>query len=431
LGKTSLLSREALFLLAALLFGGFFLVCFWGILYPLIYEIFSGQKITFGPSFYRQPVAAILASLMLLMGVAPLSSWTYGTIKTIGRSIWKPAIPALLVTVVLAFRYISNLFQSGLTGSTLVALVLKDVIALIGFTLIAFVIFVALFEFWRSWGKSAFKTLWPTLWMPLVPSAIILGVLVILGVHDWIALIWCTLVTFATFMALFEIWRAWNRSIDKTSWRALWLPLIVSVVILGALVFLVGLTILGVHNWIATIVSLMISLPAALGQWASRNRRRYGGYLIHIAMVIMALGIIGIEVFQTTTQKSLAVGESIQISGYSIRFDSLAQFPASDGRWVTRAVMSVFRDGKYLGELHPRYDLFADGQPMTIPAVRSTLADDLYVVLVNWESISQAQAPFKVYHNPLVIWLWIGSFVFIGGILVAAWPEREGARSEK
>jgi cytochrome c-type biogenesis protein CcmF len=89
--------------------------------------------------------------------------------------------------------------------------------------------------------------------------------------------------------------------------------------------------------------------------------------------------------------------------------------------------MSVFRDGQYLGQLYPRYDLFPDGQPMTIPAIRSSLADDLYVVLIDWEGISASQAPFKVYHNPLVSWLWLGSFVFIFGTLVAAWPDQEPA----
>jgi cytochrome c-type biogenesis protein CcmF len=156
-----------------------------------------------------------------------------------------------------------------------------------------------------------------------------------------------------------------------------------------------------------------------------RNRRRYGGYIIHLAMAMMGLAIIGIQFFQTTTQQSLAIGQSIQLDGYTIRYDSLAQFPYVDGRIVTRAVVSVFRGGKFLGELHPRYDLFPDGQPMTIPAIRSTLVDDVYIVLVNWENVSASQTPFKVYHNPLVIWLWIGSFVFIFGTLVAAWPDKD------
>jgi cytochrome c-type biogenesis protein CcmF len=142
-------------------------------------------------------------------------------------------------------------------------------------------------------------------------------------------------------------------------------------------------------------------------------------------MVVMAIGILGMEVYQTTTQKTLAVGENMQLAGYTLRYDSLAQFPYTDGRIVTRAVVSVFRNGTFLGELFPRYDVYPDGQPMTIAGVRSTLTDDLYVVLVNWENVSAAQAPFKVYHNPLVNWLWIGSLMFIFGFLVAAWPEHE------
>jgi cytochrome c-type biogenesis protein CcmF len=165
----------------------------------------------------------------------------------------------------------------------------------------------------------------------------------------------------------------------------------------------------------------------ALGRLVSRNRRRYGGYIIHLSMAMIGLAIIGIELFQTTTQQSLATGQTMQIAGYNLRFDSLAQFTYADNRIVTRAVMSVYQNGKYIGQLYPRYDMFPDGQPMTIPAIRSTLSDDLYVVLVNWEGISASQAPFKVYHNPLVSWLWVGSFFFIFGTLVAAWPDKEPA----
>jgi cytochrome c-type biogenesis protein CcmF len=62
---------------------------------------------------------------------------------------------------------------------------------------------------------------------------------------------------------------------------------------------------------------------------------------------------------------------------------------------------------------------------MTIAGVHSTLNGDLYVVLVNWEDVSASQAPFKIYYNPLINWLWIGSLVFILGYAVAAWPQKE------
>ena len=309
LEMTSLLSREAMFLLNNLLFLGILIICFWGVVFPLVSELVTGQKITVGPPFYVHATGPLWGALLALMGIAPLSAWGYSTLKTIGRAMWKPSIPAALVPVVLLVFNIRNWA------------------ALVGLTLVGFVIFITLYEYWR-------------------------------GI------------------------RARSRAQGE--------------------------------NYLV-----------ALSRLTKRNRRRYGGYIIHIAMVLMAVGVIGIQVFQTQTQQTLGVGQEMQVSGYVLRYDSLAQFPYSDGRQVTRAVLSVFKDGKLLGELHPRYDLYPDGQPMTIPAIRSTLADDLYVVLVNWENISTAQTPFKVYHNPLVNWLWIGSLIFILGYLVAAWPDKE------
>jgi cytochrome c-type biogenesis protein CcmF len=311
----SLLSREALFLLNNLLFIGILIVCFWGVVFPLISEIVTGQKITVGPPFYQRATGPLWAALLLLMGVAPLSAWGYSTLKTIGRAMWTPSIPTLLVPVVLVVMKVHDWF------------------ALLGFTLVAFVIFITLYEYWRG-----------------------------------------------------------IRARQKGQ---------------------------GENFFIA------------FARLTERNRRRYGGYIIHIAVVVMAIGIIGITFFQTQTQQTLAVGQNVQMAGYTLRYDSLAQFPYVDGRQVTRTVLSVFRNGNLLGQIYPRYDVYPDGQPMTIPAIRSTFADDLYVVLVNWENVSVQQTPFKVYDNPLVNWLWIGSIMLILGFFVAAWPDRKELEREK
>ncbi len=311
----SLLSREALFLLNNLLFIGILIVCFWGVVFPLISEVVTGQQLTVGPPFYERATGPLWAALLVLMGVAPLSAWGYSTLRTIGRAAWKPSIPTLLVPVIL---YVFDV---------------RNWVALLGFTLVAWVIFITLYEFWRG-----------------------------------------------------------ARSRQKTQAE---------------------------------------SFFTAISRLIARNRRRYGGYIIHISIVVMALGIIGVGNFQTQTQQTLAVGQQLQISGYTLRYDSLAQFPYEDGRQVTRAVLSVFKDGKLLGEVHPRYDLYPDGQPVTVPGIRSTLANDLYVVLVNWENVSVKQTPFKVYYNPLVTWLWIGAIILLLGTVVAAWPEKEKIGSEK
>ena len=97
-----------------------------------------------------------------------------------------------------------------------------------------------------------------------------------------------------------------------------------------------------------------------------------------------------------------------------------------DGRNVARAVVDVSRNGQSLGQLHPRRDYYyAAQQPMTIPGVRSTLEDDLYVLLVDWKPISADGATFKVFHNPLVNWLWLGGIWLIFGTLIAAWPDKD------
>ncbi len=307
---SSLLSREALFLLNNLLFIGILVVCFWGVLFPLISEIFTGQKVTVGPPFYERATAPLFAGLLLLMGVAPLAAWRYSSTKTLGRAIWKPFIASLVVVAVILFSGIRNWA------------------AVLGFWLCAFVAAVTLFEFWRG----------------------------ALARH--------------------------RRSGE--------------------------------------------SFPVALWHLAGRNRRRYGGYIIHLGVVLMAIGIIGIEVFQNETQGTISQGEQISLGDYTVTFNSLSVFDTVDGRNVARAVVAVNKDGQFVGELYPRRDYYYESQqPMTIPGVRSTWEDDFYILLVDWQPISTAGATFKIYHNPLVNWLWLGGFVFIIGTLVASWPDRD------
>jgi cytochrome c-type biogenesis protein CcmF len=165
------------------------------------------------------------------------------------------------------------------------------------------------------------------------------------------------------------------------------------------------------------------SVPEAFWKLAGRNRRRYGGFIIHLSMAIMALGVVGIELFQVETQGTLPQGGSLKLAGYTVTFKDLAVFDTPDGKNVARAVVGVSKNGQFLGDLYPRRDYYYESQqPMTIPGVRSNFEDDLYIILVDWQPISSGGTTFKVYHNPLVSWLWTGSLIFILGTLVAAWP---------
>jgi len=313
---TSLLSREALFLLNNLVFMGILVVCFWGVLFPIISRDFLGQQITFGPPYYERATSPLWALLLLLMGIAPLSAWGHSTVKTLGRAIWKPAVGAAVITVILYFTYT------------------QKVVALLSFFLVALVILVTIYEYWR-------------------------------GAY------------------------ARQRSQGENIFIAFW-----------------NLT--------------------------GRNRRRYGGYIIHLSMMLMAIGILGIEIFQVETQGTIGIGDELQLSGYTIKYKEVASWDDNpSGVNHTRAVVEVYgKDDTYLGSLHPRKDFYFDTQqPMTIPGQLASLKDEIYVLLVDWEPINQAGTTFKIFVNPLVNWLWLGSFLFIFGVIIAAWPEK-GKRAE-
>jgi cytochrome c-type biogenesis protein CcmF len=156
----------------------------------------------------------------------------------------------------------------------------------------------------------------------------------------------------------------------------------------------------------------------------ARNRRRYGGYIIHLGVVVMAIGVIGSNFFQIETQGQLRPGQPLSLGRYTVTFDSLQEFITDDDRRVARATVSVLRDGQFVGQLHPRRDFyFTAEQTMTIPGVRSTVEDDLRVLLVAWEPVAADGATFKLYVNPLINWIWFGGIVFILGTLIAAWPD--------
>lgn len=159
----------------------------------------------------------------------------------------------------------------------------------------------------------------------------------------------------------------------------------------------------------------------ALWTLIGKSRRRYGGYLVHLAVILMSVGIVGSTVYQVERTVALSPGESVDIGRYTLVYDNL-MFSRGGDKETTAARITVSLGGQNIGMLIPKRDFYPVAQqPMTIPAVRSTLREDLYVILAGWEG---DMATLKAYVNPLVIWIWIGSVLFIVGTVVAVWPER-------
>jgi cytochrome c-type biogenesis protein CcmF len=167
--------------------------------------------------------------------------------------------------------------------------------------------------------------------------------------------------------------------------------------------------------------------PTAVWRLATRNRRRYGGYLVHAAIALMAVAIAISSTLASQTTATLAPGESVTLGGYRVTNDRLVVEPlASDPRVMeTRAEMSY--SGPQSGTLATALRNYPNSAAaIATPAVRTSLGEDLYVTLLASDSQS-GDVTVRVFLNPMVVWIWIGGF-FVGvGSLFAIWPNRRRA----
>ena len=168
----------------------------------------------------------------------------------------------------------------------------------------------------------------------------------------------------------------------------------------------------------------------ALGRLLGRNPRRYGGYVVHIAVVIIALGIAGYTHYHQEALRGLEVGQQTSIGPYSIVFEGLEE---GEIRGVphTAARVLVRQDGQDIGYLMPKklyYPGWVDTQgPSTEVAIHSTLTGDLYVVLAGWDEFGSVVG-FQLFWNPMIGWLWFGGILLVGGSLYALGLGRSGRR---
>ena len=164
---------------------------------------------------------------------------------------------------------------------------------------------------------------------------------------------------------------------------------------------------------------------ATLGLF-ERDRRRYGGYVVHLGIAVIAVAVIGSNVYQEQTRAVLAPGESFEVGEYTLTYSGLGS-RSGGGNGIEREIfapLDVYRGGNRVGTIEPGQRFFRnfEQQPMTAIGLRSTLREDLYVFLGGWDD--QQVAEFQAFVNPLVSWLWIGGALYIVGGLVAFAPQR-------
>ncbi len=316
----SFFSREAAFLFNNLILLGICFAVFWGTVFPVISEWVRGVKITVGPPFFNKVNAPLGLCLLFLTGVGPIIAWRRATPKNLWRNF---ALP----------------LACGVGGGLLLfALGMRQLAALVSFSLCFFVAATIVIEFYR--GTRARQAL--------------------------------------------------------------------------------------------------VGEPAvtALAHLVSKNHRRYGGYVIHLGVVLIFMGITGSSLFKDEVQATVAPGQTFSIGAYTLRFDGLSEDDDPHVA-ITRADVTVLRGGRTVGLLRPEKRFYKrPGQPTTEVAIRKTLREDLYLVLGALDPAS-GLVTFQTFLNPLVTWLWIGGGVMALGTAVVMTPTaaerraRAAARVEK
>ena len=161
--------------------------------------------------------------------------------------------------------------------------------------------------------------------------------------------------------------------------------------------------------------------PTAFWNLVAKNKRRYGGHIIHFGVVLIFMALSA-SAFNLEKQVTLQPGESFEIKKYTLRYDGLSNYPTANRQKLV-ATLTLFNDRHKVGILSPEKSLYTgQDQPTTDVAIYTSLKEDLYVILAGYDENS---ATFKILVNPLVIWLWIGGSVMAFGTVIVMLPKRK------
>ncbi|MGC1371331.1 MAG: cytochrome c-type biogenesis CcmF C-terminal domain-containing protein, partial [Candidatus Sulfotelmatobacter sp.] len=160
---------------------------------------------------------------------------------------------------------------------------------------------------------------------------------------------------------------------------------------------------------------------ASMVQLTHRNTRRYGGYIVHFGVVVVIIGLAG-AAFNQDQENEMGYGDKMAIGPYTLICRSYTEddSPNYESQW---AMLDVYKNGKQIGTMTPvRRFYHASQQTSTMPDIRSTLNDDLYVV---FEGVNQDNGHpiLKAHLNPLVMWIWMGVWIMLIGTVLALVPN--------
>jgi cytochrome c-type biogenesis protein CcmF len=229
------------------------------------------------------------------------------------------------------------------------------------------------------WRRASREHLQHNFLIPIGGVVLGLGVLVLLGVRDPLALLGFGLCLFVLGTIVQEFWRGARARHQATG-----------------------------EGYVA-----------ALGNLVRRNNRRYGGYIVHLAIVLIGAGVVGSQVYQQQTQTTLAPGQSVTLASYTIVANGI-QRTNPPGVQIVEGMLTV--NGQDLRPAKQTFDNFPS-QPSTRVGLRSSPLEDVYVVLGGWDGDGPtARVSLAIFVNPLVSWIWSGGLLLLLGTIVTMWP---------
>jgi cytochrome c-type biogenesis protein CcmF len=234
-----------------------------------------------------------------------------------------------------------------------------------------------------AWRRSSLESLKRAFRWPTVAMIVTMGILAGFGMRHIYALISFGLCAFVTVTIVMEFWKGAKAIAFKT------------------------------HK----------NLLAAAVELTHRNTRRYGGYLVHMGIVIMFIGFTG-GAFKKDTTAEVKIGDHISIGRYDLQVMSITDGETPNYVWQ-RANIAVYVDGQKIDELAPEKRVFtASQQPTSEVAIRRRLNEDLYL---NFAGVSQTQPGYVIlqaYAFPLVTCIWVGFYVLFFGTLICLVPPK-------
>jgi cytochrome c-type biogenesis protein CcmF len=226
---------------------------------------------------------------------------------------------------------------------------------------------------------------------------------------------------------------AWRRASLRALGRTFLLPAAAAVVT-GVALIAVGLG-SSTPGLLAYTFSAFVAASIVLEFWrgtratgsllrlVSRNRRRYGGYLVHAAVILLAIGVAGSSAYQTVRERALRQGESMRVAGYTLTYESLGTSQEPNAQ-ATRATVDVSRGGTHAATLHPGKNWYPVERSLSNEVSIYHDPRNLGDVFTIADGIERnGTLDLKVLVKPLVNLVWAAGFVFVFGSLVAMWPD--------